>query len=68
MYLDRIQFIETGQDGNKWLLNDFTFGKINLLVGQNATGKSIIEIRDLMLRSFWFCFTHNRMHPALVMI
>lgn len=40
MYLDTLQYFEIDQDGNKWSLDNFTFGKINLFVGQNATGKS----------------------------
>ncbi len=40
MYLDRLRYLETDEHGNEWLLDDFTFGKINLFVGQNATGKS----------------------------
>jgi predicted ATP-dependent endonuclease of OLD family len=40
MNLNTLKYIEPDQDGNEWSINDFSFGKINLLVGQNSTGKS----------------------------
>ena len=35
-----LDFKQTDPDGNEWSLNDFSFGKINLIAGRNSTGKS----------------------------
>jgi len=35
-----LNFKQTDDHGNEWSLNDFSFGKINLIAGRNSTGKS----------------------------
>jgi len=40
MFLDTLGYVEVDRDGNEWSIDDFSFDKINLMVGQNSTGKS----------------------------
>lgn len=40
MLINLINFKETDDNVNEWCLKDFSFGKINLIVGKNSTGKS----------------------------
>lgn len=40
MILESISFKEIDNKGNEWSINNFSFEKINLIVGKNSTGKS----------------------------
>lgn len=40
MELESIDYIQNWDEPEKWSLEDFTPGKINLIVGKNATGKT----------------------------
>jgi len=42
MNIQLLNYIEVDDQGNEWTLNDFSFGKVNLVVGKNSTGKSRI--------------------------
>ena len=40
MYIDRVSFKEIDNKDNEWSMNNFSFEKINLIVGKNSTGKT----------------------------
>ena len=40
MFINLLNFKEIDNNNNEWSINDFSFGKINLIVGKNSTGKS----------------------------
>ncbi len=40
MYLEKIQYSQFNDEARKWQLTEVEFGKINLLVGKNSSGKS----------------------------
>jgi len=40
MFIDLLNFTETDDSDNEWSINNFSFQKINLIVGKNSVGKS----------------------------